>query len=110
MPRIPTRLLLKAYKENPLLLDLLKECRTLEHARNELRWLHDAAITRDRRIRGSSGLRRGLHTQSWQQELKQMCADRGRGKPLQYILGDQPFGNLEILCEKGVLIPRFVIP
>lgn len=28
--------------------------------------------------------------------------------PLQYILGNQPFGDLEILCRKGVLIPRLV--
>ncbi|CAI7629090.1 unnamed protein product [Penicillium glandicola] len=31
---------------------------------------------------------------------------RSRGYPLQYILGDQPFGDLEILCRRGVLIPR----
>lgn len=37
-----------------------------------------------------------------------MVDERSRGKPLQYILGDQPFGNLEILCRKGVLIPRYV--
>ncbi|KAJ5099146.1 hypothetical protein N7532_006147 [Penicillium argentinense] len=36
-----------------------------------------------------------------------MCYRRSRGYPLQYILGDQPFGNLEILCRPGVLIPRF---
>lgn len=28
-------------------------------------------------------------------------------EPLQYILGTQPFGLLEILCEPGVLIPRW---
>ena len=31
---------------------------------------------------------------------------RAGGEPLQYILGTQPFGDLEILCKKGVLIPR----
>jgi len=35
-----------------------------------------------------------------------MCLWRSRGFPLQYILGDQPFGDLEILCRRGVLIPR----
>ncbi|KAI3010646.1 hypothetical protein CBS147346_1411 [Aspergillus niger] len=35
-----------------------------------------------------------------------MCRARSRGKPLQYILGDQPFGDLDILCRKEVLIPR----
>lgn len=28
-------------------------------------------------------------------------------EPLQYILGSQPFGSLEIRCEPGVLIPRW---
>lgn len=37
-----------------------------------------------------------------------MCDDRGRGKPLQYILGTQPFGEVEILCRAGVLVPRCV--
>ncbi|OJD28241.1 hypothetical protein ACJ73_00371 [Blastomyces percursus] len=35
-----------------------------------------------------------------------MVQQRARGIPLQYILGDQPFGELEILCRRGVLIPR----
>ena len=32
---------------------------------------------------------------------------REKGEPLQYILGTQPFGELEILCRPGVLIPRW---
>ncbi|KAL3483585.1 S-adenosyl-L-methionine-dependent methyltransferase [Aspergillus germanicus] len=35
-----------------------------------------------------------------------MCVARSRGMPLQYILGDQPFGDLDIKCKRGVLIPR----
>ncbi|EXJ62322.1 hypothetical protein A1O7_02756 [Cladophialophora yegresii CBS 114405] len=31
---------------------------------------------------------------------------RSKGMPLQYIMGSQPFGNLDILCRRGVLIPR----
>lgn len=38
--------------------------------------------------------------------LARMVHQRSHGKPLQYILGNQPFGNLEIECRKGVLIPR----
>ncbi len=37
-----------------------------------------------------------------------MCLDRSKGKPLQYILGNQPFGDLDITCRPGVLIPRSV--
>lgn len=31
---------------------------------------------------------------------------RARGEPLQYILGSEYFGELEIKCRPGVLIPR----
>lgn len=35
-----------------------------------------------------------------------LCAQRARGKPLQYLLGSEYFGDIEILCKPGVLIPR----
>jgi methylase of polypeptide subunit release factors len=105
MPRIPTSLILKSYRENPLLPSLLKECRTLESARNELRWLREGAIKASKNNNNASPIEA---RSSWQLALRKMCALRSRGKPLQYILGDQPFGELEILCEKGVLIPRLV--
>lgn len=35
-----------------------------------------------------------------------MCEERSHGKPLQFILGSQTFGSLDILCRPGVLIPR----
>ncbi|KAG0680838.1 hypothetical protein C6P40_004098 [Pichia californica] len=34
------------------------------------------------------------------------CEKRSNLVPLQYILGNQPFGKLDIKCEEGVLIPR----
>ncbi|KAJ5358542.1 uncharacterized protein N7496_010955 [Penicillium cataractarum] len=102
MPRIPTSLLLKAYRENPLLSILLKECRSLDTARNELRWIRERAL-RDAREHSpnATGTRLG-----WRTRLRTMCHKRSQGVPLQYILGDQPFGDLEILCRRGVLIPR----
>ncbi|KAH8689717.1 putative RNA methyltransferase [Talaromyces proteolyticus] len=106
MPRLPTSLVLQAYRENPLLPILLKECRTLQYARNELRWLRESAIARCGLQKRPFTLNRGHDSSIWRRKLKQMCAHRGKGKPLQYILGNQPFGDLEILCEKGVLIPR----
>jgi len=39
-------------------------------------------------------------------KLLNLCERRSRGEPLQYILGSQPFGELEIKCRHGVLIPR----
>ncbi|WEW61900.1 hypothetical protein PRK78_007398 [Emydomyces testavorans] len=98
MPRLASSLLRRAYSFDPLLPLLLRECRDLDSARNELRWLREHVHSLNT-----------LHTRSniWQRrQLKSMVRDRARGKPLQYILGDQPFGELEILCRKGVLIPR----
>ncbi|GJJ06314.1 hypothetical protein Clacol_000505 [Clathrus columnatus] len=39
-------------------------------------------------------------------QLSQMVKRRTRGEPLQYILGTQPFGPLDILVRPPVLIPR----
>lgn len=39
--------------------------------------------------------------------IAHLCRERGRrGVPLQYVLGSQPFGDLDIECRPGVLIPR----
>ncbi|KAJ5570348.1 uncharacterized protein N7459_009778 [Penicillium hispanicum] len=102
MPRLPTALLIEAYREDPLLPLILKECRTLGSARNELRWLREHAL-RDSHSR--SQLPAGS-TLGWRTRLRFMCHQRSQGMPLQYIIGDQPFGDLEILCRRGVLIPR----
>ncbi|OCT50378.1 hypothetical protein CLCR_06777 [Cladophialophora carrionii] len=41
-----------------------------------------------------------------QKLLAQNVDRRSKGVPLQYIMGNQPFGTLDILCQPGVLIPR----
>ena len=99
MPRIPFSVILRAHRENNLLSMLLKECRTIDSARNELRWLRERAVRDSQSLPSKTG---------WRSRLRSMCQLRSKGYPLQYILGDQPFGELEILCRKGVLIPRFV--
>ena len=98
MPRLTPSFLHRAYLENPLLPYLLRICRDLPSARNELRWLREHVE--------SSGdpSRLGVRVQ---RHLKRLCIDRGRGRPLQYILGNQPFGELDIKCRPGVLIPRY---
>ncbi|KAH8993289.1 S-adenosyl-L-methionine-dependent methyltransferase [Lactarius hatsudake] len=57
-----------------------------ESARLELKWLKQAGR--------SAG------------PLSTMLRRRIRGEPLQYILGTQPFGHLNILTRRPVLIPR----
>lgn len=88
--RINRQLIKKARDINPLLPYLLPQCRTIENASTELRWLTDHFSSRP------------------QSELTHACKQRYRGMPLQYILGTQPFGRyLNILCRKNVLIPRW---
>ncbi|MCJ1378739.1 hypothetical protein MMC17_001838 [Xylographa soralifera] len=99
MPRLSNSLLRRAYHIDPLLPLLLRPCRDLPSARNELRWLreHVSSTPNPNRPHGSNPT---------PNHLRQLCLERARGKPLQYILGTQPFGALDILCRRGVLIPR----
>ena len=102
MPRIPNSLLRKARAIDPYLPPLLAPCRDLPAAQNELRWLreHVDNVAEARRARGNT-LAKGFL-------LRQLIHDRAAGKPLQYILGSEHFGDMEIQCRPGVLIPRWV--
>ncbi|KAL4781907.1 S-adenosyl-L-methionine-dependent methyltransferase [Aspergillus varians] len=106
MPRITTRAVLQAYKHGPLLPLLLRECRSLGSARNELRWLRERALHIIKLKSKHERNRANYAAGGWRSVLKSMCLARSRGVPLQYILGDQPFGDLDIKCTRGVLIPR----
>jgi methylase of polypeptide subunit release factors len=97
MPRIPRSLLRKASAVDPLLPLLLGPCRDLSTAKNELRWLREH-VQRSAKTRGAK--EEGVL-------LKKLVQDRASGKPLQYILGTEYFGELEIACRPGVLIPRW---
>ncbi|KAH7411715.1 S-adenosyl-L-methionine-dependent methyltransferase [Phaeosphaeria sp. MPI-PUGE-AT-0046c] len=100
MPRIPTTLLRQAHTIDPLLPALLAPCRDLGAAQNELRWLreHVDKVAKARRARGDIVAKGAL--------LRDLVLKRASGKPLQYILGTEYFGDLEIRCAPGVLIPR----
>lgn len=101
MPRIPISLLRKAYTIDPFLPPLLRPCRDLRAAQNELRWLreHVENVASARRTRGDRLAKGAL--------LRELVKQRAFGKPLQYILGTEYFGELEIRCRPGVLIPRY---
>ncbi|KAI4158010.1 MAG: hypothetical protein LQ342_007834 [Letrouitia transgressa] len=102
MPRLQPALLRRGYSVNRLLPLLLRSCRDLDQARRELRWISDHVhLKAPGKIAFSKDLQEYFHAR-----LHQLCVARSKGKPLQYVLGDQPFGDLEILCEPGVLIPR----
>ncbi|KAH6626865.1 S-adenosyl-L-methionine-dependent methyltransferase [Chaetomium sp. MPI-SDFR-AT-0129] len=94
MPRLPPSLFWRASKEiSPLAARLLPVCRDLQSAANELRWIREHVRSTQSPV--PDGLR------FWS-----LVEKRATGVPLQYVLGNQPFGDLEILCRRGVLIPR----
>ncbi|KAG9817706.1 modification methylase HemK, partial [Aureobasidium melanogenum] len=99
MPRLSPRILHQARKIDSLLPLVLQGTRDLASAKNELRWLKEH-VTEQQQSKQS------LESYTVQQELRKLCVDRARGKPLQYIMGTEYFGDLEIACEPGVLIPR----
>lgn len=103
MPRLPPSLIRRAYNNNnnksPLLPLVLQGARTLESSINELRWLTEHVET----LRPTSS----HHARKL---LFRLCQRRSRAEPLQYILGSQPFGELDIQCRPGVLIPRYSLP
>ncbi|PSN70685.1 S-adenosyl-L-methionine-dependent methyltransferase [Corynespora cassiicola Philippines] len=100
MPRLPTSLLRRARAIDPLLPALLGPCRELGAAQNELRWLreHVDEVAEARRRKGDRISRISM--------LADVVQQRASGKPLQYIFGTEFFGDLEICCRPGVLIPR----
>jgi len=100
MPRIPPSLIWKARSISRLLPLLLPICRDLRLARSELRWLKEHAI------KISQG--RFVRHDTPELLLEHYVARRARGEPLQYILGSEYFGDLEVKCRPDVLIPRFV--
>ncbi|OBT41072.1 hypothetical protein VE00_10306 [Pseudogymnoascus sp. WSF 3629] len=103
MPRLSNELLRHAFTINPLLPPLLRTCRTLPSAHNELRWLQQHV---DARLETKFGRKKDVPARLRRRCVVNLVKKRARGVPLQYILGSQPFGDLDILCRKGVLIPR----
>ncbi|KAF2203672.1 hypothetical protein GQ43DRAFT_447247 [Delitschia confertaspora ATCC 74209] len=105
MPRLPTSLLRRAASENPLLPLLLRQCRDLRSAQNELRWLQEHAIERAQAQTHPSEYN-GRVRIGYRTLLRDMVSQRTKGVPLQYILGTEHFGELELGVRRGVLIPR----
>ena len=106
MPRLLPSLLRYAHSIDPLLPILLPACRDLHSSRNELRWLREHAKI----AAGATTTTNTTKLLQWQHRFRKLVVERATGRPIQYILGNQPFGDLEVLCEPGVLIPRFVCP
>lgn len=95
MPRINPKDVLRL-RSNKALLSLLPVCRDAVSARNEFRWMHEHATNVSRRLGNTTA----------ENVLSSFIQRRAHGEPLQYILGSEFFGDLEIRCRPGVLIPR----
>ncbi|CZT20019.1 uncharacterized protein RCC_05876 [Ramularia collo-cygni] len=100
MPRINPKDILRARSSaNKALLSLLPVCRDLRSARNEVKWMTEHALDIARRLDGAEPVQHAHILSNYVQR-------RAGGEPLQYILGSEYFGELEIKCRPGVLIPR----
>ena len=93
MPRLFPSLFWRARSLSPHGAILLPACRDLSSVRNELRWIREHISSTKSRLPPSFRFFR-------------LCSQRAKGIPLQYVLGNQPFGDLSVLCQRGVLIPR----
>ncbi|OLN84947.1 Mitochondrial N(5)-glutamine methyltransferase MTQ1 [Colletotrichum chlorophyti] len=106
MPRLQPILFRRARAISPLVAALLPACRDIPSAVTELRWirLHVAST----QVPSAIGTEAATSPASPSVEARvaRLCARRGRGVPLQYVLGSQPFGALDIKCRPGVLAPR----
>lgn len=112
MPRLPTSLIRRARNQDPLLVPLLKICRDLPSAQSELRWIGEHAssvVHREEDDTTLSARTRNEREDAYVALKSKLCHDRGRGRPLQYVLGSTPFGPLDLSCRPGVLIPRYVM-
>jgi HemK-like putative methylase len=94
------RQLRRAYQIDPLLPKLIGPCLTNEAAQLELKWLREH-VEKEFQLKAD-----GIREQKRQTRLEELCDQRHAGVPLQYILGTAYFGDLELQCRPGVLIPR----
>ncbi|KAM7184205.1 S-adenosyl-L-methionine-dependent methyltransferase [Rhypophila sp. PSN 637] len=102
MPRLANHLIKSAWRISSFVALLLRSCRDVPSAKNELRWISEHVSKTTNKSSSSALLARPTN----KARLFKLCKARSKGVPLQYILGTQPFGDLEIKCRKGVLIPR----
>lgn len=80
---------LASIRPYPLVRRVFPATRTIEEAVREAGWIREEFVGKPYK------------------QLKRACLLRGRGVPLQYVLGNTPFGDARIVCRPGVLIPRW---
>lgn len=106
MPRIPPLAVRQAHRLSPHAAHLLPVCRDLPSALNEARWIREHVVQIQKDPSSSSPGQKEHGLVDEEDKMESLCRRRARGEPLQYVLGTQPFGELEMKCRPGVLIPR----
>ncbi|KAH9241491.1 hypothetical protein K456DRAFT_46524 [Colletotrichum gloeosporioides 23] len=109
MPRLPPSLIRQAGAISPHVRTLLPACLDIDSAVTELRWIREhVRDTSNPRVPFGDGQQQQQQREEviGRRRVARLCAKRGRGVPLQYVLGSQPFGRLDIRCRLGVLVPR----
>ena len=106
MPRLPVHLFRTARDINVILPRLLPACRDLITAQNELRWLTEHVGNQKPPFDSNDPSLQPLIWKWRRRLLLQLAQQRGRGVPIQHLLGTEFFGNLELLVSKDALIPR----
>ncbi|CAI0647532.1 unnamed protein product [Colletotrichum noveboracense] len=94
---------------SPHVRTLLPACLDIDSAVTELRWIREhVRDTSNPRVPFGDGQQQQQQREEviGRRRVARLCAKRGRGVPLQYVLGSQPFGRLDIRCRLGVLVPR----
>lgn len=86
MPRLSPNSIRYAVRQDAYLPALYRATRCIATAESDLRWI-----------------RKELPRREWHAAVVQRVAHR----PLQYILGSQPFGALLVKCSEAALIPRW---
>jgi methylase of polypeptide subunit release factors len=99
MPRLSHSLIRTARRYHSLLPHLLRGCSDLQSAKLELKWLSEHVAEK----------RAGKCSSNDASLLRRLCQQRERGVPLQYLIGNEHFGDLLLKCRPGVLIPRPVL-
>ncbi|ODQ51887.1 modification methylase HemK [Saitoella complicata NRRL Y-17804] len=97
MPRLSPAYLRKGLNISPFIPHLLPQTRTIEQSIAEMKWMYDIIKERTTVENYKEG----------RMMLRGMVMRRAEGVPLQYVLGSQPFGGIDIGCRPGVLIPRW---
>lgn len=87
---------------------LLDICGDLESARGELKWLREGAVqhVENAGTVDASKISKEATENFITTTIEDFVSRRASGEPLQYILGTEFFGDIELECRKGVLIPR----